>query len=460
MLVVAVLLPLLLVGYAFTGGWAGEDKADPHAAAATSPQRSTPPVSPSPPPATSAFDQKVAKALDTTVKVNPHLNGHLSALVVEANTGGKVWGFDAENPRMPASTRKTMTAFTVLKSLPADRQLTTRVFTDPADPASLYVQGDGDPSLDRGRIDELTRASLAAAKQNNLQVVRFYTDASALPAPVAPKPDTPPALVATDLANGWEPAYLAGQVQLPRGLTMFDYRGYEAERGTGEQFAKAFAAAGARVQYAGSRPVPQGVREIAQSRSEPIRRMVATMLSRSNNDYAEFLFRHAAIARGFRGDWQGALDNERDLLAQQGWSLEGLQAWDASGLSRANRIPPPVMAQVIRQLWLDPSLHEVAFAEKAMPLGGVSGTLRHWFRNPLNGCAASKVQAKTGNLRDVLSLAGVAQGSDNQARVFVFLDNGDANRTGVSTALETLATSAVGCRVDGIPASATATAAR
>lgn len=453
LVVVAALLPLvLLVGFVLGERRdSGADEPAQVASAQGTVGQHTP--TPTPPPATGPFDRRIARGLGLTMSQNPKLAGGFSAVVVDAATGGLVWGNNPQVGRMPASTRKTMTAFVVLSSLRTDKQLVTQVFADPAHPELIVLRGDGDPSLSPQRLDELARQVAATAKAQNLPALTVRSDASMFPAPVAPEPGTPAALVATDLAQGWEPTYLAGQVQLPRGLTMTDYRGYEAEKATGEQFAKALKAAGVTASYAGPGPVPAGAREVGQTRSEPIGRMVAIMLSRSNNDYAEFLFRQAAIARGFPGTWQGALDNERDLLGAAGIDLSGLQVYDASGLSRADRIPPQVMAQVIRQLWREPTLHAAAFADAAMPVGGVSGTLRHWFLDANNRCALGQVRAKTGNLRDVLSLAGVAIGADKTDRIFVYLDNNaDAPRLDVRRALETMATTAVGCRMDDNPA--------
>ncbi len=456
-------MPLvLLLGFALgRGGSPDHDQAQVNPGASANPgaTSASPTPTPPPPPATSPTDLAIGKALNQLIMANPKLGSTFSGLVEEASTGGRVWAYNETTARVPASTRKAMTAYVVLKSMPPDRQLITRVFADAQAPHVLTLRGDADPSFSMQRVDQLASDVARASALGRVEAVTVHTDSTLLPSPPRP-PGTPAGQVPADLGQGWQLSDMAGEVQVPRGLTMTDYRGFEAEQATGEQFVKALKAAGVKAVYAGPRPTPPDAREVAQSRSEPIGRMLAFMLSHSNNDYAEFLFRHAALARGFSGDWQSAFANEHDLLTAAGISQQGLTVVDASGLSPDNRIPAGVMAQVVRLMWLDPAMRPVAYADDAMPWGGRTGTLRLWFHDAATGCALGKVRAKTGSIDNVFTLAGVAEGADHITRAFVFFDNTPAaveSKYGVHQTMENLATAAVGCRLN-VPASPSVTA--
>jgi D-alanyl-D-alanine carboxypeptidase/D-alanyl-D-alanine-endopeptidase (penicillin-binding protein 4) len=172
------------------------------------------------------------------------------------------------------------------------------------------------------------------------------------------------------------------------------------------------------------------------------------MLAVSNNDYAEFLLRHAALARGHAPTWRGAVDNELQLLAQAKVPTAGLRVVDGSGLSRANRMPVATLAAVLRLLREDPADAAIVFAWGALPRAGQTGTLATRFQAPNHACARGQVTAKTGTLSDAVALTGVARGADGRDRVFVFLENGLVGRnTSVRKAVDTMATTVVGCRL-------------
>jgi D-alanyl-D-alanine carboxypeptidase/D-alanyl-D-alanine-endopeptidase (penicillin-binding protein 4) len=109
---------------------------------------------------------------------------------------------------------------------------------------------------------------------------------------------------------------------------------------------------------------------------------------------------------------------------------------------------PATLAAVVRLLWTNPRDADIAFGWGAMPRAGQTGTLARRYQDATHLCAAGDVLAKTGSLTDAASLAGVAKGVDGRDRVFVFLDDGLPGRyTSVSGALDTMATTVVGCRL-------------
>lgn len=98
------------------------------------------------------------------------------------------------------------------------------------------------------------------------------------------------------------------------------------------------------------------------------------------------------------------------------------QIVDGSGLSRENRMSPKLLSEVLLDALSDMT-SSVEF-EMALPVAGLSGTLRH--RNFDVGSAT--VRAKTGSLDGVSSLAGVVYFPNKKGVVFVFLANGGFGR--------------------------------
>ncbi len=82
--------------------------------------------------------------------------------------------------------------------------------------------------------------------------------------------------------------------------------------------------------------------------------------------------RRGAARRGDRG--RRRRGDARAPYAAAGVSLQGIRIVDGSGLSRIDRWTAAGLANVLRQMWLDPDLRRYITA--SLPVAGVSGTLR------------------------------------------------------------------------------------
>jgi serine-type D-Ala-D-Ala carboxypeptidase/endopeptidase (penicillin-binding protein 4) len=212
-------------------------------------------------------------------------------------------------------------------------------------------------------------------------------------------------------------------------------------------FATYLAAYGMPAKYIGRSAVPAGSTLVTASSSAPVRTLLSTMLSVSNNDFAEYLLRQAARAAGLRPTWRNSIANQRRLLAAAGVPLKGYVAYDGSGLSRADRMPVATLASVIRKLYVNGNDNNVVFSWGAIPRSGQTGTLANRFKVTAQSCARGQVLAKTGTLSDVVGLAGVARSTDGRDRVFVLLQNGVKKTSIVRKAIDAGATAVVGCRL-------------
>lgn len=379
------------------------------------------------------FVAAMTTSLTSTATTSHYLGPALSGIVVDLADGTVVWRANAGRARMPASVQKLLTAYTVLTSMAPSTTLTTSTCRSRPDPSAVYVRGGGDPTLTPARLQTLAEQTAAALTSSGRTEVSLNLDGSLFPAPTA--------------ANGWQASYLRSDVQYVRGLTLAGYRGRDGTGAVGKLLVADLKTLGITATVAGTGVTPKACDSLGTTSSAPVSRLVGDMLATSDNDHAEFLLRHAALARGWIPSWGGALANERRRLTQAGVPMTGLVVADGSGLSRADRVPVATLAAVLRLLHRDPGYAAIVFGPGGLPVAGQSGTLIHRFSTPFQACARGRVQAKTGTLVDAVSLAGVAQGVDGRDRIFVFLESGLRKNAAVRSALDTLATEVVGCHL-------------
>lgn len=361
-----------------------------------------------------------------------YLGSGFSGVVVDGGDGRTLWSRNTTRTRMPASTQKVLTAYTVLNSMPADTELITRTLMSPTVRGNVYLKGAGDPSLEPFKLKTLASRTALALKRQGITSVRLYADASIFPSPTN--------------ATGWKPSYIsAGEVQPVRGLTLRRYRGGNGTTAAGTTFATYLTAAGVSTRYVGTGVTPARPVELSASYSLPVSTLVQQMLSVSDNDYAEYLLRIAAVKAGKYPTWSNSLANQRRALSEGRIPLSGYVNRDGSGLSRANRMPVRTLAATVERLWDDPATHDIVFAYGAMPRSGQTGTLRSRYKATGQRCAVGRVLAKTGTLGDAVALAGVARGADGRDRVFAFIQNGNTATSKVRSAVDSMATAVVGC---------------
>ncbi len=376
-------------------------------------------------------DAALAKRLQGAAN-SQYLRGHLSGLVVDPASGRTIWAHNATRTRMPASTQKVLTAFTVLDTIDPATQLVTTARQSTAAPGNVYLKGAGDPSLTASRLSALATRTAAALKAQKRTSVRVLVDATAFPAP--------------SNAAGWKPSYVPREVQPVRGLSLAGHNGADNDLAAGRAFRKALTANGIKVTALGRGTAPASSRELSASWSAPVGELVATTLRVSHNTYAEYLLRLSAKENGLNPTWANALTNQRRVLAANDIPTAGLVNADGSGLSRSNRMPAATLAATIQKLHEDPAKNAVAFAPHAMPRSGQTGTLRSRYAAAGQRCARGQVAAKTGTLADVVSLAGVARDATGRDLVFVLMENGRRDTAKVRVAIDQFATVLVGCR--------------
>lgn len=152
------------------------------------------------------------------------------------------------------------------------------------------------------------------------------------------------------------------------------------------------------------------------------------MLAESSNFHAEMVLRAMGVAADGDGSFAGGLRAARASLSGLGLKgLDGCVFADGSGLSRANRATPRLLATALSQA----ARADYASAFRAaLPRPGSPGSLRARFRG---SPVAEDVAAKTGWIRGVSSLSGYVGG-----RAFSILMNYAPSRGGLNRNLKRL----------------------
>jgi D-alanyl-D-alanine carboxypeptidase/D-alanyl-D-alanine-endopeptidase (penicillin-binding protein 4) len=169
-----------------------------------------------------------------------------------------------------------------------------------------------------------------------------------------------------------------------------------------------------------AKPDLTDARAIVLHTSPPLQQLVASMMTVSQNQYAEMLLR----AMGGR--------DAVDLLLKR-WNLaaDSYVIADGSGLSRYNYVTSEVLVRVLQNMHGAPG-HAAAFLD-TLPVAGRDGTLsKRLAGTPADG----KVKAKTGTVDNARSIAGYVETAGGNTLVFSIIAN---NFSGPASAIDAIA---------------------
>ena len=343
---------------------------------------------------------------------DPALGRSVSAAVLDAQTGESLLAHQPGVPRTPASLAKLATGAAALLSMPQQRRLATRVVTG-VSAGEVVLVGGGDPMLTvaqqpaaayprRASLQALAGATAVALRRRGRVVapVRVRVDDSLFAGPA--------------VAPVWPRGYVASGVVAPVSALMVDgarLRAGRRARATdpalhaGGRFAALLRVAGVPVAGVPTRArAPAGAQQLAVVVSPPVGVLVEHMLLTSDNDVAEALWRHVAIARGapvtFAGGWAATTAQ----LQAAGIDTRQLRLLDGSGLARASLLTPGTLTGLLRVAIDRPQLRPLL---TGLPVARFTGTLTRRFGSPAARAGVGVVRAKTGSLTGVASLAGV-----------------------------------------------------
>jgi D-alanyl-D-alanine carboxypeptidase/D-alanyl-D-alanine-endopeptidase (penicillin-binding protein 4) len=363
---------------------------------------------------------------------DPRLDGRLVSLSITVEGWGEVLAVDAEQPLLPASNQKLLTAMGALEVLPGDGHFETLVVADgPVTSGTLdgdlVLVGGGDPTLSGAGLDAL--ADQVAASGVGHVTGALVVDESRYESRRA--------------APGWldwqRPAYVGSLSAL-----IVDENRYRSDPaflddpalGGAERFVDALA----RRDVVVHGPVRHGLAPaeaptLATRDSDTFDELIASMLTSSDNMIAEALVREVGLQAADDGSTAAGLASIRGALDVLCVPLAGSDD-DGSGLSRANGRSAGEWRALLDAARRQPWGAELA---AGLPVAGRSGTLAGRLRG---GATAGNVTAKTGSIVPGRALSGYATTAGGREVVFSLVVNGEPP-VAVESVLDALITTVV-----------------
>ena len=383
--------------------------------------------------------------------------GDFSGVVVDPYTGDVLFSRASEALVPPASVMKIVTGAAALAVLGPEMRFSTSVLaTD--DPARVVLVGGGDSTLSRlatgtpsvyagaATLQDLAEKTIATAQAGLPEGERVTITEVVVDATLWPTEDAFDASWSRDAAsNGFISRVTALQVDGDRDNPQVELskRGSDPVRRASDEFVNALRAAGNAGRYVkvtiGDAPVEGPV--LASVESPPVSDLVRYMMKESDNTVAEMLARHVSLAQGAGGTAASLAAVIPAVIAGLGLPTEGLVVQDGSGLSPLNQVSPSYIAMLLSEVARGDG--PLASLRESLPIAGVDGSLDDRFIGT-NAIVHDRVQAKTGSITGVRSLAGFVTGADEKPLAFAFFAQGTVGDE-TRFAIESLVTAVYGC---------------
>ncbi len=366
------------------------------------------------------IDQVVtASALGRDVTVAVSVDGQL------------LYEYDGDEKQTPASTMKVVTAATSLTALGVQTRFPTSVVQGDST-GEIILVGGGDPLLSRGDINKLANKTAKALKKQGTTSVSLAIDDYLFPSPS----DAP----------GWEPGDSPTYASAVRALGFAGDYSSDTTSAVRTAFTSALRGKGITVRDAGRALADDDAKQIARIRGGRLSEAIEWMLRVSENNVAENLFRHVALAQGYPATWSGGQSAAREVLQSLGLRTYRLKLIDGSGLSGKDRLTAEALTQILDRV-VDGDHPQLAPILDWLPVAGRTGTLTYRF-NGVAACARDEVFAKTGSLTGVNTLAGLTRDGQGRWVSFAIMVNhrpmGYPNAS-TSLAVDTIAATVNGC---------------
>ena len=152
--------------------------------------------------------------------------------------------------------------------------------------------------------------------------------------------------------------------------------------------------------------------------SPPLSDVITETNVKSNNHYAEYLFKLIGTKNGVTGTTDRAIDNIKTFWKSKGLSVDQLFQCDGSGLSPAIGVSANFFVELLTYMKNKSQYADVFY--KSLPVSGESGTLKSILvKTPLQG----KVHAKSGTIERVKSYVGYIETKDRTLVFAIIVNN-------------------------------------
>ncbi len=380
--------------------------------------------------------------------------GKFYGRVLDLDTGRQLVGIRATEQTPSASVLKVLTGIAAITQLPPKYTVDTKVFTVDEEPGTLVLQGAGDPTLSRlmpphhttypkpARLPRLATRALAALPAGTI-IKRIVVDSSFFSGTAYN-----PFWKASDRTNGYVSPIVGLAVDGARVNPDLTDKHYSGSRVSDPvvQAAKSFKeslgarASGAVIDYKLDKSLH--LTQLAAVTSSPIEAWVDHAMKFSDNTEVEYIARHVSNWMGFGTNYTSIQPMVVQTLGQLGVLSKGLVMKDAAGLAQADRVTPKLITDAL--VAADRFSDSVGDFSGYLANSSSAGTLSTRFKGA-NKLPAGVVQAKTGYIPGLYSLAGYVTASDGHRLVFAFFARGGGVGGGTRTKLDSLVVKAYAC---------------
>ena len=392
------------------------------------------------------IDEKKAEKLITALGESEGTGNFSVAIAAADGTIAAERNLDTE--REPASTTKTLTAFTAVHTLEMSGTLDTEVYLTHADTSpTIVLQGHGDMLLGEGQNDPSHingRAGLATLAQHTAQSLRqrgIDQVALAVDDSLFGDDNTSTALEQNNDGNAMYTPLSSMAVDGGRmryGLTadpdaFADYP--TLSRTTASDAAQTFRSLltrqGITVTDSSDTSGTEASARIAKVSSAPLNEVMAFMLRHSDNTLAELFARLTALKLGLGNSMDADIQAVVQVLRANDIPTDGLHLTSCSGLAAGTRLRIPTLLAVQRSLV---GLDDGGAAEiEGLSMPGLTGTARNRAANDdIKGLA----RVKTGSLGGVRALVGNVSREHGGVLLFAVIVNDSSDELAANNAID------------------------
>nr|WP_236023545.1 D-alanyl-D-alanine carboxypeptidase [Bifidobacterium miconis] len=386
--------------------------------------------------ATRAVDKSAAAALIDAFGTTDGVGDSYSVIITDAN-GNPVAQRNADTPREPASTMKTLTALAAASTLDMGSTFETQTYLVQHDDgsASLVLKGNGDMLLGSGTSDPdhvngraglatLAAHTAAALKARGIGTVTLALDDTLFGADRYPDGIdennegnlyyTGVSSMAIDGGRQWD----GGAPADPDIFSAYPQLSQHTDADAADAFAARLAEQGITVNGdVTDGAAPDNASPIASVSSATLAEILAFALQHSDNTLAEEFGRLTALKLGEENSPKGGVAAVRKALGTLGVDTTGLTMADCSGLTPGSRLTVRTLAAVqARNL----TVSGAAAAAEGLSIPGLVGTA---LNRAVSADTAGLLRVKTGSLGEVTSMTGNVSRLGGGALAFAVIVN-------------------------------------
>lgn len=392
------------------------------------------------------IDEKKAEKLITALGESEGTGNFSVAIAAADGTIAAERNLDTE--REPASTTKTLTAFTAVHTLEMSGTLDTEVYLTHADTSpTIVLQGHGDMLLGEGQNDPSHingRAGLATLAQHTAQSLRqrgidqvalavddslFGDDNTSTALEQNNDGDAMYTPLSSMAVDGGRMRY--GLTADPDAFTDYPTLSRTTASDAAQTFRSLLTRQGITVTDSSDTSGTEASARIAKVSSAPLNEVMAFMLRHSDNTLAELFARLTALKLGLGNSMDADIQAVVQVLRANDIPTDGLHLTSCSGLAAGTRLRIPTLLAVQRSLV---GLDDGGAAEiEGLSVPGLTGTARNRAaNNDIKGLA----RVKTGSLGGVRALVGNVSREHGGVLLFAVIVNDSSDELAANNAID------------------------